>query len=54
MGAMSSTLHLKVKYLTWGQVEELVGSQVVARQCLMAAIRQHSLDKAPVGENEGP
>jgi len=31
MGAVSSTLHLKVKYSTQGQVRELVGSQVVAR-----------------------
>ena len=38
LGAISSTLHLKVKYLSGGQVEELVGSQSMARQCLVAAI----------------
>ena len=36
--AVSSTLHLKVKYLFGGQIEELVGSQSSARQCLVAAI----------------
>ena len=50
MGTMSYTLHLKVKYPTRGQVGELVGSQAVVRQCLVAAIRQHSLDKALVGD----
>ena len=38
MGAVSSTLHLKVKYPFGGQVEELMGSQSMARQCLVAAI----------------
>ena len=36
--AVSSTLHLKVKYPSGDQVEELVGSQSIARQCLVAAI----------------
>ena len=36
--AVSSTLHLKVKYPSRDQVEELVGSQSMARQCLVAAI----------------
>ena len=31
MGVVSSTLHLKVKYPSGDQVEELVGSQSVAR-----------------------
>ena len=38
LGAVSSTFHLKVKYLSRDQIEELVGSQFVARQCLVAAI----------------
>ena len=38
LGAVSSTLHQKVKYLTEGQIEEIVGSQSTARQCLVAAI----------------
>ena len=36
--AISSTLHQKVKYLSRGQIEELIGSQSMARQCLVAAI----------------
>ena len=39
MGVVSSTLHLKVKYPLEDQLEELIGSQSMARQCLMAAIR---------------
>ena len=39
LGAVSSTLHQKVKYPSRGQVLEIVGSQFVARQCLIAAIR---------------
>ena len=36
--AISSTLHQKVKYLSGGQIKEIVGSQSTARQCLVAAI----------------
>ena len=36
--AISLTLHLKVKYLVGDWVEELVRSQSMARQCLIAAI----------------
>ena len=39
LGAVSSTLHQKVKYPSGGQVLEIVGSQSVARQCLIAAIQ---------------
>ena len=39
MGAVSSILHLKVKYPSGDQVEELIGSQSMARQCLVDAIR---------------
>ena len=38
LGAVSSTLHLKVKFPSEDQIKELVGSQFVARQCLLAAI----------------
>ena len=38
LGAISSTLHLKVKYLSGDQIEELTGSQSMARQCLVVAI----------------
>ena len=39
LGAVSSTLHQKVKYPSEGQVLEIVGSQFMARQCLIAAIQ---------------
>ena len=38
LGAVSSILHLKVKYPFRDQIKELVGSQFVARQCLMVVI----------------
>ena len=39
LGPVSSTLHQKVKYPSEGQVLEIVGSQSMARQCLIAAIQ---------------
>ena len=39
LGAVSSTLHQKVKYLSGDQVLEILGSQSIARQCLIAAIQ---------------
>ena len=36
--AISSTLHLKVKYLSKYQIEELVGCQSMVLQCLVVAI----------------
>ena len=36
--AVSSTLHLKLKYPLRVQIEELMGSQSMAMQCLMAVI----------------
>ena len=39
IGAVSFTLHLKVKYLSKDQVEKLMQSQSVAKQCMVAAIR---------------
>ena len=38
LGTVFSTLHLKVKYLSRDQIDELVGSQSMARQCLVSAI----------------
>ena len=38
VGAIFSTLHLKVKYPSEDQIEELVGIQFMARQCLVVAI----------------
>ena len=39
LGVVSSTLHQKVKYPSGGQVLEIVGSQSMARQCLIATIQ---------------
>ena len=39
LGAISSTLHQKVKYPSGGQVLEIVGSQSMTRQCLITAIQ---------------
>ena len=38
LGAVSSTLHQKVKYPSEGLVKEIVGNQSVARQCMVTAI----------------
>ena len=39
LGAVSSTLHQKVKYLSEGQIKEILGDQSMARQCLVVAIQ---------------
>ena len=39
LGAVSSTLHQKVKYPSRDQVLEILGSQSMARQCLVAVIQ---------------
>jgi len=53
LGVISSTLHQKVKYPSEDQVLEIVGSQSVARQCLVAAI-QHKpeVDTSATTEND--
>ena len=38
LGAISFTLHQKVKYPLEGQVKKILGSQSMARQCMVAAI----------------
>ena len=42
LGAVSSTRHQKVKYPSGGQVKEIGGDQVVARQCMVVAISRQS------------
>ena len=39
LGAVSFTLHQKIKYPSEGQIEEILGDQTMARQCMVAAIR---------------
>ena len=38
LGAISSTLHQKIKYPSGGKIEEILGDQTMARQCMIAAI----------------
>ena len=47
LGAVSSTLHQKIKYPSGGQIEEILGDQTMARQCMVAAI-QHRPEPEPV------
>ena len=53
LGVVSSTLHQKVKYPSRDQVPEIVGTQSMARQCLIAAI-QHKpeVDTSAITEND--
>ena len=53
LGAVSSTLHQKVKYPSGNQVLEIVGSQSMAKQCLITAI-QHKpeVDTLAIIEND--
>ena len=39
LGAISSTLHQKVKYPSGGQVLKILGNQAMARQCMVVAIQ---------------
>lgn len=39
LGVVSSTLHQKIKYPSGGKIEEILGDQTMARQCMIAAIR---------------
>ena len=39
LGAVSSTLHQKIKYPSGGRIEEILGDQTMAWQCMIAAIR---------------
>ena len=38
LGAVPSTFHQKVKYLSGGQVKEIIGNQTIARQCMVSVI----------------
>ena len=39
LGAVSSTLHQKIKYPFEGEIEEILGDQDMAWQCMVAVIR---------------
>ena len=53
LGAVSSTLHQKVKYPSEGLVKEIVGNQSVARQCMVTAIL-HKPEAIPSDFTERP
>ena len=51
-GAVSFTLHQKVKYTSGDQVLEIVGSQSTAKQCLVAVIRHRpKAETSAIAEN---
>ena len=39
LGTVSFTLHQKVKYPSEGHIEEILGDQAMAQQCMVTAIR---------------
>ena len=53
LGAVSSTLHQKVKYPSEGMVKKILGNQFVTRQCMVAAIL-HKLEVVSLDVAEGP
>ena len=53
LGAVSSTLHLKVKYPSGDQIEKLVRSQSMARQCLVAIIMHQPEAKSSTSAERG-
>ena len=52
LGAVSSTLHQKIKYLFGGKIEEVLGGQTMARQCMIAAIRHKPKEESVTHEVE--
>ena len=53
LGAVSSILHQKVKYPSGDQVLEILGSQSMARQCLVAAIQHRpEVETSAIAEND--
>ena len=53
LGAVPSTLHQKVKYLSGGQVKEIIGNQGMARQCMVLAIsRRPNREPSTSAEND--
>ena len=51
LGAVSSTLHQKIKYPSGGKIEEILGDQTMARQCMVAAIRHKpKIESVTLGE----
>ena len=53
LGAVSSTLHQKVKYSSEDLVKEILGNQSIARQCMVVAIL-HKFEAVPSDFVERP
>ena len=51
LGVVSSTLHQKIKHPSEGQIEEILGDQAMAWQCMVATIR-HRLEAEPLTRRE--
>ena len=53
LGAVSFTLHQKIKYPSGGEIEEILGDQTMAWQCMVAAIRHKpKVESVTFGEKE--
>ena len=53
LGVVSSTLHQKVKYSSKDRIEELVGDQSMARQCLVSAILHQPMAESSTSVDDG-
>ena len=53
LGAVSLILHLKVKYPSGDRIEELVGIQSMARQCLVTIIMHQLATKSSASAERG-
>ena len=53
LGAVSSTLHQKVKYSFGGQIKEILGDQALARQCMVAVIQHKTEAESSVHGEKG-
>ena len=53
LGAISSTLHQKVKYPSEGRVKEVIGDQAMARQCMVSAISRRPSDEPSTSTENG-
>ncbi|XP_075633603.1 uncharacterized protein LOC142606087 [Castanea sativa] len=54
LGVVSSTLHVKIKFLSGDQIEEVIGSQSVARQCMLVAILHQPGSESSASVEGGP
>ncbi|XP_075665406.1 uncharacterized protein LOC142635075 [Castanea sativa] len=51
LGVVSSMLHVKVKFRSGEQIEEILRSQSVARQCILAAILHQAKSRSSATED---